>query len=370
MSVELVKRLEHRLALQPTGQLKDCCAGTILKQYPRTLGDRLQCTFCGEFLKTIEAADFEGAGFVGALNETKRMRGAIGAELSRLWFDKRRFTTPDAVLSWCGQRGIKPTQVAEKDMVFEAEISKVQLGTERALLADRGVLAEVGIPFEKTVATGALVSGGQLNPTQGGPSGGWSTHVKAYTDTQDGHVHEVNLPLEVNRTGGQILNGLTSVTEEHAHLVRCSVAPDGTIDAYTEPSAPKVSGHSHKHRLVYRHLSAEKEAGPAQKVQVTPRQLASLRRAATMLETHLVTPVSKTSGVPEGGPVSALLSDAEAVMLSQFLQWLDDLLNRFEEEATTTGAVEVGDDETSEATTVEAEVQEAIIRLRRASAES
>lgn len=327
----LLERLQHRVAVQPLNKIKDCCVAEVVKRFPSMLGTSHSCIQCGEMLKAVSATDFSDQTFLGALRETRRETMPDDVIVGTVWFSKDKWTDMNAAIDWCKERDIKVTKAEEHYHAYELSVAPLKAGSTKGVIPATGVLVEIGLPFEKTLTTAALLGGGHINPLQGGY---FSKIFRVSTETKpadaDSHIHPIDARIATD-AGGPMLLCRTGVVKDHAHDVRIPVI-DGSINGSTEPSASIVGGHSHKHAISWfsRVEQAEPKKSTTVSLNVSPQNIANLRRAASMLDVIITNKeVDKTSGVPKGEPKEIELTSDDVKALKEVAQKIRDLADRW-----------------------------------------
>jgi len=343
MSTGLLERLGRRVALQPLREMKDCCAAEMAKGFPSMLGAQKGCPQCGEVMKAVRAVDFDGNDFVGALGEAQRHNAVADIAVNKIWFSKNVWKDVEDCRKWIdGVEGLPKTHgIVEHFFAYEFKGVPVQPNTNKAVCADKGVIVEIGLPFEKQITTGSLLGGGLLNPAQGtemaGPYGtlasGPASQVTGNTDQADGdsHVHKIDAALTTD-ADGPMLKCRTSVAKNHQHVVRIPYAA-GSIDGMTDPSASIIGGHSHAHRFRWSANPVTAAKVLSSPRLVSPRDIANIRRAAGILEVAVAEKaVTKTSGVPEGKAAEIAVSSEDLEAVKELIRRVKQIADRWDEE--------------------------------------
>jgi len=258
-----------RLGIEVLGKMAGCCADTIAKWRPQMVGEKRECIYCNQFMKTIRAGEVLAPVFTGGMLEHHVEVEEPELSIGSLFFTSTKFPTPESIERW----------LADRDM--EGEISKMDDHAHAVMIGDAifgdssrmvwvapGVVGEIGVS-EKQMATGggqasmsspgmtttSMASGGDLHPHQGpaaaaSEASGAPPVMQGVTDVQDGHQHEYFLH-PVPEVAGFRVKSFTSFNDGHAHMVECAVEKDGTIDTRTAPDQTPVGGHAHSHRLAW-----------------------------------------------------------------------------------------------------------------------
>jgi len=342
MSTGLLERLGRRVAIQPLREMKDCCAAAMAKGFPSMLGAQKACPQCGEVMKAVQATDFDKTDFVGALGEASRHALVSEVVVNKVWFSKDVWKDVEDCKAWLGSIEGLPVfkGITEHFFAYEFKGQPIQPSTNKAVCADKGVIVEIGLPFEKQITVGSLLTGGLINPAQGseaaGPygtlAGGPAAQVNGYTDQADadGHMHKIDAALTTD-VDGTMLKCRTSVAKNHQHVVRLSYAA-GRIDGLTEPSAAVTGGHSHAHKFRWgaNPVLAVKEEVTARLI--SPRDVANIRRAAGILETAVAEKaVNKTSGVPQGSAAEVAISSGDLNAVRELVKRAKEIASRWEQ---------------------------------------
>lgn len=335
----LLQKIRKRVALQPVVEMKECCVQTALSRFPSVLGTKVRCEVCEQVLKAVEASDFSDLTYIGALGETKRREACQAPVFSRIWFSKKYYTL-DEVKSWVtefrGCDNVSVKKIYDGDDFICVYFNDVEPATVRAFNVTRGVIGEIGLPFERSITTAALVGGGHINPYQGGVTS-FVRHVSGHTDVEDGHSHYVSLVSKEGPQGPE-LHGLTSVEHEHAHMVSALFDDEGGIDCMTHPAASNAGGHSHRHRFVWTPSSVIRRNMSSERIIVSPGDIARIRRAATMLDNLMTrkglcaSDINKVSGVPKGTPGEVTVDATDKETLLRLVELLRSVAEKWEKE--------------------------------------
>ena len=159
-------RLEGRLGVEIINPLKGCCVDSMLAWRPQVIGEKNKCLFCDNPMKTVRAGEAVAPNWTGMLNETKLLKEPDSFCIGSLFFSEKRFRDKMSVDQWCKERGMDGVAIEKlDDMAYVVRLAEVVPDTERILWAAPGVVAAAGV---SKIDTGALASGGMLNPLQQG----------------------------------------------------------------------------------------------------------------------------------------------------------------------------------------------------------
>ena len=185
--------LSGRLGITVSKSFSPCCGETLLKWFPRMIGQSHNCAYCGNHFGVVKAQEFQDSQYTGQCLEISGfLHKSRQVHLDQVWFSKSVFKTADVCTQWAKSRNIEINGGEEVDSFYCFKGIECIPGSERVIYISKGILGVIGLEKD-AIGASDFSDGGSLNP--GGSSEGneeETTTPESETTTEKSMVDLVN----------------------------------------------------------------------------------------------------------------------------------------------------------------------------------